>query len=129
MTLGRDWIVKRATSGGSWKGKSWKAEVEWRTDLLEAGSEGKFFITPPIHSQLHIYTSRCQPWYRARWPCSRINCAQVTLIHERLDYRGLPRNPFTSAGTLSISHVSYPYPRMCITPELLLFVYLYIFVF
>ncbi|EKM79511.1 hypothetical protein AGABI1DRAFT_114058 [Agaricus bisporus var. burnettii JB137-S8] len=38
--LGRDFVVKRATSGGSWKGKYWKAEVEWRTDLLEEGSEG-----------------------------------------------------------------------------------------
>ncbi|KAF9448725.1 hypothetical protein P691DRAFT_800356 [Macrolepiota fuliginosa MF-IS2] len=38
--LGRDYIVQRASSGGSWKGMSWRTDVEWRSDLLEAGSEG-----------------------------------------------------------------------------------------
>jgi hypothetical protein len=38
--IGRDFVVQRAISGGSWRGKYWKAEVDWRTDLLEEGSEG-----------------------------------------------------------------------------------------
>ncbi|KAF9031457.1 hypothetical protein BJ165DRAFT_1358303 [Panaeolus papilionaceus] len=38
--LGRDWFVQRAIQGGKWKDNWWKAEVEWRTDLLEEGDEG-----------------------------------------------------------------------------------------
>ncbi|KAF8073977.1 hypothetical protein FPV67DRAFT_1480054 [Lyophyllum atratum] len=38
--LGRDWLVDRAISGGRWKGKWWKADVEWRTDLLTPGNDG-----------------------------------------------------------------------------------------
>ncbi|KNZ73158.1 hypothetical protein J132_00993, partial [Termitomyces sp. J132] len=38
--IGRDFLVDRATSVTRWKGKWWKAEVEWRDDLLESGSEG-----------------------------------------------------------------------------------------
>ncbi|KIY46722.1 hypothetical protein FISHEDRAFT_75334 [Fistulina hepatica ATCC 64428] len=38
--LGRDWLVERAISGSHWKGKWWKAEVEWRNDLLPPGNEG-----------------------------------------------------------------------------------------
>ncbi|KIJ99520.1 hypothetical protein K443DRAFT_170677 [Laccaria amethystina LaAM-08-1] len=38
--LGRDWLVDRAVEGGRWKGRWWKAEVEYRTDLLEAGRKG-----------------------------------------------------------------------------------------
>ncbi|KAF5360554.1 hypothetical protein D9756_005050 [Leucocoprinus leucothites] len=38
--IGRDWIVLRATHGSSWKGMRWNATVEWREDLLEAGSDG-----------------------------------------------------------------------------------------
>ncbi|KAF8625920.1 hypothetical protein AX17_006646 [Amanita inopinata Kibby_2008] len=36
----RDWLVDRAVAGGRWKGKWWKAEVEWRTDLIRAGKDG-----------------------------------------------------------------------------------------
>lgn len=39
--IGRDYLVTRATSGGSWKGRSWIAQVEWRTDLLDKGSDGE----------------------------------------------------------------------------------------
>lgn len=40
--LGRDWFVKRALAGGLWKGHQiwWRANVEWRTGLLEPGSKG-----------------------------------------------------------------------------------------
>jgi len=38
--LGRDWLVKRAVAGSRWKGKWWKADLEWRTDLLAPGKEG-----------------------------------------------------------------------------------------
>ncbi|KAF5377979.1 hypothetical protein D9615_006667 [Tricholomella constricta] len=38
--LGRNWLVDRAISGSRWKGRWWKAEVEWRTDLLTPGSKG-----------------------------------------------------------------------------------------
>jgi hypothetical protein len=40
--LGRDYFVKRALAGGLWKGHQiwWRAEVEWRTGLLEPGSKG-----------------------------------------------------------------------------------------
>ncbi|PPR07680.1 hypothetical protein CVT24_003923 [Panaeolus cyanescens] len=38
--LGRDWFVERALIGGKWKNNWWKAEVEWRTDLLEEGDKG-----------------------------------------------------------------------------------------
>jgi len=38
--LGRDWFVDRALAGSRWNGRWWKAEVEWRTDLLEDGKQG-----------------------------------------------------------------------------------------
>ncbi|KIM40923.1 hypothetical protein M413DRAFT_445701 [Hebeloma cylindrosporum] len=38
--LGRDWLVDRAVEGSRWKGMWWKAEVEWRTDLIESGKKG-----------------------------------------------------------------------------------------
>ena len=40
--LGRDWFVKRALAGSHWKRHQiwWRAEVEWRTDLLESGNKG-----------------------------------------------------------------------------------------
>ena len=40
--LGRDWFVERALAGSHWKGHNiwWRAEVEWRTGLLEPGSKG-----------------------------------------------------------------------------------------
>jgi len=38
--VGRDWLVERAVRGGLWKGKWWKADVEWRTDLIEEGKKG-----------------------------------------------------------------------------------------
>ena len=38
--IGRDWFVERAVSGGMWKGMWWKADVEWRTDLIKEGKEG-----------------------------------------------------------------------------------------
>jgi hypothetical protein len=46
--LGRDWFVKRALAGSLWKGHNiwWRAEVEWRTGLLEPGSKG----APPLRS-------------------------------------------------------------------------------
>lgn len=37
--LGRDWLVEAATSGTYWRGRWWKAELEWRTDLLEPGDK------------------------------------------------------------------------------------------
>jgi hypothetical protein len=45
--LGRDWLVERAVHGGRWKGHWWKAEVEWRTDLIDEGSDGRC----PPHKQ------------------------------------------------------------------------------
>ena len=38
--VGRDWLVERAVEGGMWKGMWWKADVEWRTDLIEEGKKG-----------------------------------------------------------------------------------------
>jgi len=38
--IGRDWLVERAISGSHWKGRWWKASVEWREGLLKPGSEG-----------------------------------------------------------------------------------------
>ncbi|KAF8158016.1 hypothetical protein B0H34DRAFT_789082 [Crassisporium funariophilum] len=38
--LGRDWFVERAVKGGRWKGIWWKADVEWRTDLIKEGKKG-----------------------------------------------------------------------------------------
>ncbi|KAF9527501.1 hypothetical protein CPB83DRAFT_876342 [Crepidotus variabilis] len=38
--LGRDWFVDKAIEGSHWKGKWWAAELEWRTDLLDEGSDG-----------------------------------------------------------------------------------------
>ncbi|KAF6754857.1 hypothetical protein DFP72DRAFT_897645 [Ephemerocybe angulata] len=38
--LGRDWFVDNAIAGTRHKNRWWKAEVEWRTDLLEEGSDG-----------------------------------------------------------------------------------------
>lgn len=38
--IGRDWLVEKAVQGGRWKGYWWKADVEWRSGLLEPGSEG-----------------------------------------------------------------------------------------
>jgi len=40
-TTGRDWLVDHAISGSRWQGKWWAADLEWRTDLLEAGNEGR----------------------------------------------------------------------------------------
>ncbi|KAH9924321.1 uncharacterized protein BXZ73DRAFT_50523 [Epithele typhae] len=37
---GRNFIVDRATEGSYWKGKWWKAEVEWRSGLLQKGKHG-----------------------------------------------------------------------------------------
>ena len=48
--LGRDWLVDRAVEGGRWKGMWWKAEVEWRTDLIESGKKGQLsFISLTKH--------------------------------------------------------------------------------
>lgn len=38
--IGRDWLVERAVRGGRWKGMWWKADVEWRTDLIKEGKKG-----------------------------------------------------------------------------------------
>lgn len=38
--LGRDWFVNRAVEGTRHHGRWWKADVEWRMDLLEEGSDG-----------------------------------------------------------------------------------------
>ncbi|KAF9013166.1 hypothetical protein BDQ17DRAFT_1386784 [Cyathus striatus] len=38
--LGRDWLVERAVAGGRWKGRWWKADLEWRSDLIEEGRKG-----------------------------------------------------------------------------------------
>ncbi|KAF9560886.1 hypothetical protein CPC08DRAFT_689520 [Agrocybe pediades] len=38
--IGRDWLVERAVKGGRYKGRWWKAEVEWRSDLIEEGKKG-----------------------------------------------------------------------------------------
>ena len=40
MLPGRDWYVESAVSGTRYKNRRWKAEVEWRTDLLEEGNNG-----------------------------------------------------------------------------------------
>jgi hypothetical protein len=42
--IGRDWLVKRAVEGSRWKGMRWKAEVEWRTDLIESGEKGQLIF-------------------------------------------------------------------------------------
>ncbi|KAF9465241.1 hypothetical protein BDZ94DRAFT_1128691, partial [Collybia nuda] len=36
----RDWLVDRAVAGSRWKGRWWKADLEWRTDLLAPGNKG-----------------------------------------------------------------------------------------
>ncbi|KAJ3500049.1 hypothetical protein NMY22_g19391 [Coprinellus aureogranulatus] len=38
--LGRDWFVDSAVEGTHYRSRWWKAAVEWRTDLLEEGSDG-----------------------------------------------------------------------------------------
>ncbi|KDR83015.1 hypothetical protein GALMADRAFT_238775 [Galerina marginata CBS 339.88] len=38
--IGRDWFVDRAVRGGTWRSNSWKAEVEYREDLIEEGKKG-----------------------------------------------------------------------------------------
>lgn len=38
--IGRDWLVERAVRGGWWEGMWWKANVEWRTDLIKGGKKG-----------------------------------------------------------------------------------------
>ena len=43
--IGRDWLVRRATSGSNWAGYVWIADVEWRDDLIEPGNEGSFSLT------------------------------------------------------------------------------------
>jgi hypothetical protein len=40
--LGRDWLVDRAIEGRRWKSMWWKAEVEWREDLIDEGKKGAF---------------------------------------------------------------------------------------
>jgi len=50
--IGRDWLVKRAVEGGRWKGMRWKAEVEWRTDLIESGEKGQLFFPFPLYQLL-----------------------------------------------------------------------------
>jgi hypothetical protein len=46
--LGRDWFVERALAGSHWKGRQiwWRAEVEWRTDLIESGNKGASASSP-----------------------------------------------------------------------------------
>jgi hypothetical protein len=39
--IGRDFLVSKAISGTRWKGMWWQADVEYRDDLLEAGSDGE----------------------------------------------------------------------------------------
>ena len=59
--------------GGSWKGMWWKADVEWRTDLINKGKEGL-----PLRYSLSIFAyisgERCQPRNRPGWTCSRPYC-------------------------------------------------------
>ncbi|KAF8628626.1 hypothetical protein AX15_003761 [Amanita polypyramis BW_CC] len=38
--LGRDYLVESAVAGGYWKSMWWKADVEWRTDLIPEGKDG-----------------------------------------------------------------------------------------
>lgn len=38
--VGRNWLVERAVQGGNWKSNSWRADVEWRADLIQAGKKG-----------------------------------------------------------------------------------------
>ncbi|KAI0953547.1 hypothetical protein AcW1_007737 [Taiwanofungus camphoratus] len=38
--LGRDFIVEQATAGSHWNGMWWKAEVQWRSGLLQKGKRG-----------------------------------------------------------------------------------------
>ncbi|EFI27139.1 hypothetical protein CC1G_14964 [Coprinopsis cinerea okayama7 len=54
--LGRDWFVKRALKGTNWNGRWWKAQVEWRTDLLEKGNKGQLTL-PHILNSLILITS------------------------------------------------------------------------
>jgi len=44
--LGRDWFVKRALAGSYSKAHQveWRAEVEWRTGLLEPGNLGTLHL-------------------------------------------------------------------------------------
>ena len=66
--IGRDWLVKHAVEGGRWKGMRWKAEVEWRTDLIESGEKGRLFFSIPLCQLLKATThiSRGQPWHSPR---------------------------------------------------------------
>jgi len=38
--IGRNLLVEKATAGTFYKGKWWQADVEWKSGLLEPGSEG-----------------------------------------------------------------------------------------
>lgn len=40
--IGRDWFVNSAVEGTHHRNRWWKAEVEWRMDLLEEGSDGVY---------------------------------------------------------------------------------------
>jgi hypothetical protein len=37
---GRNFIVEKATSGTRWKGRWWKADVEWKKGLIPPGKNG-----------------------------------------------------------------------------------------
>lgn len=67
--IGRDWLVDRAVEGGRWKGMRWKAEVEWRSDLIESGQKRQLFFPFPSlpTSQPQTQISRGQSWHPPRW--------------------------------------------------------------
>lgn len=75
--VGRDWFVNNAIEGTHYRSRWWKAEVEWRTDLLDEGSKGtpsneglcvhEFSSTSSPKLIYCIFPYRDQPRYCAGW--------------------------------------------------------------
>lgn len=51
--LGRDLLVKAATTGGSFADRTWKASVEYADSLLRAGAWGMSALRPFSHAGIN----------------------------------------------------------------------------
>ena len=83
--IGRDWFVERAVTGGMWKGMWWKADVEWRTDLIKEGKKGL-----PLQYSLSIsaytFCERCQPRDCPGWTRSHPYCCPTLTSRLSIDF-------------------------------------------
>jgi hypothetical protein len=81
--IGRDWLVKRAVEGSRWKGMRWKAEVEWRTDLIESGEKGQLIFSIssiPTSQSDKTHISRSQPWHPPRRAYCDSHCLAAMMV-------------------------------------------------